>query len=266
MRKDCEVTLDICILGPVEAAIDGKAIHVGGRRPLTILAALTLDVGHAVPTDRLIDDVWGTTPPPAVDSDLQSHISRIRAALGHSAVVAGDHTYQLDVPPLAIDAVRFERATLLAEQCVSTDPEKALQLATEALQEWRGEPFGDLGDLPFLRPATIRLIEMRTAVMEIRIQAEIEIGLHARAIPLLQSLVAENPYRERLWYLLADGLARDGRRVEALRTLSRLADVLAEVGLSPSGDVRSLEQMIIDEIPPHVPHLADRRAHSVGQA
>lgn len=252
------MNLDIRILGPVEVAVDDEPAHIGGRRPLTVLAALTLGVGHAVPTDRLIDDVWGSSPPPAVDSDLQSHIFRIRTAIGHDAVVAGDHTYMLDVDPLCIDAVRFEKSTLLAERSISTDPTEALELATQAMREWRGEPFGDLGDLPFLRPAGLRLIEMRTTAMELRIEAEIETGSHARAIPLLENLVMENPYRERLWYLLVDGLARDGRRVEALRTVQRLADVLAEVGLSPSGDVRELEQMIIDEVPPHVPHLAAR--------
>ncbi|MGD2061786.1 MAG: BTAD domain-containing putative transcriptional regulator, partial [Acidimicrobiia bacterium] len=85
---------------------------------------------------------------------------------------------------------------------------------------------------------------------------DLVLGRHARAVPMLETLVIEYPYRERTWYLLADALARDGRRVEALRTLRRLETQLGEVGLAPSREVRELEQQIIDEVPPHVSRLS----------
>ena len=252
--------IEIRLLGPIEVSVGGSLVHIGGRRPLTILAALTLDVGHAVPTDRLIDDVWGEAVPRAVEADLQSHISRIRAALHEDVIQARGHTYTLTLDPGCVDAVRFERALLEAEEVLPADAKRALVLADQALSVWRGEPFGHLSDLPFLQPAARRLLEMRTAALEIRLQAEIETGRLSRAIPQLQSMVVDNPYRERLWYLLSTALARDGRRVEALRSLQRVAHVLEEVGLTPSADLRRLEQMIIDEVPPHVPRLTSRSA------
>lgn len=254
------MSIEIRILGPIEVEVDGRVEHIGGMRPQSVLAALVLDVGHAVPVDRLMSDVWADHLPPAVESDLQSHVSRLRGVLGADRLPSGDGWYQLDVDPESIDAVRFERMTVAAERLLPGDIGSALATATGAMNLWRGEPFGILGDLPFLQGTTRRLVELRMSAVEIRLQAEIELGRTTRAVPVLESMVEENPYRERLWYLLADGLAREGRRVDALRTLRRLERRLGDVGLEPCGDIRLLEQQIIDEVPPHVAHLSRREA------
>lgn len=251
-----DVTIDIRLLGPVELAVDGTTVHIGGDRPLTLLAALAIDIGHAVPVDRLVVDVWDDDLPEAAEADLQSHISRIRAEIGAAHIISEDHSYTLELAPEVVDAVRFERLALHAERCLADDPQAALDACVEGMALWRGAPFGSLGDLPFLRPAAARLIELRSSVIEIRLEADLVLGRHARAIPMLETLVSEYPYRERTWYLLADALARDGRRVEALRTLRRLDQVLADVGLTPSRELRELEQQIIDEVPPHVARLS----------
>ena len=251
-----DMRVDIRILGPVELAVEGSPAHIGGDRPLTLLAALAIDIGHAVPVDRLIVDVWDDDLPEAAEADLQSHVSKIRGAIGACRLVGGDHSYTLDLAPEVVDAVRFERLTLKAEQVLPEDPQAALDACVEGMALWRGAPFGSLAELPFLQPAANRLLELRTSAIEIRLEADVALGRYARAIPILETLVIEFPYRERLWFLLADSLARDGRRVEALRALRRLAHELAEVGLSPSREISELEQQIIDEVAPHVARLA----------
>lgn len=248
--------VEIRVLGPVELAVDGEVVHVGGVRPLTLLAALALDIGHAVPVDRLLDDLWSDHHPDAAEADLQSHVSRLRALVGVDRLLAGDRSYTLDLPPDTVDAFRFERLTLDAERALPDDPRAALDAVAEGMALWRGEPFGSLGERTFLRPAMSRLIELRGSAIEIRLEADLALGHHVRVIPLLEVLVGEFPFRERLWYLLADALARDGRRVEALRALRRLERELGDVGLVPSHEIRELEQQIIDEVPPHVAKLA----------
>jgi DNA-binding SARP family transcriptional activator len=223
---------------------------------LTLLAALAIDIGHVVPVDRLVVDVWDDDAPEAAEADLQSHVSKLRAAIGANHLVSEDHSYTLDLPPEVVDAVRFERLALEAERLLPDDPQAALDACVSGMALWRGAPFGSLGELPFLRPAASRLIELRSLVIELRLEADLVLGRHARAVPMLETLVIEYPYRERTWYLLADALARDGRRVEALRTLRRLETQLGEVGLAPSREVRELEQQIIDEVPPHVSRLS----------
>ncbi len=248
--------IDIRLLGPVELAIAGSTVHIGGDLPQTLLAALAVDIGHAVPVDRLIEDMWGDDPPDAVEADLQSHISRLRAFIGPSSLRAADHTYVLALEPEVVDAVRFERLVLAAERALPDDPGSALDACIAGMALWRGMPFGSLAELSFLQPAANRLLELRNSAIEIRLEADLALGRHARAIPLLETLVTEHPYRERLWYLLADALARDGRRVESLRSLRRLERVLGGAGLTPSREIRDLEQEIIDEVPPHIATLA----------
>jgi DNA-binding SARP family transcriptional activator len=61
----------------------------------------------------------------------------------------------------------------------------------------------------------------------------------------LESAVEENLYREHLWYLLIEALARCERRVEALRACTRLRNELSKVGLSPADQLNSMEQDIL---------------------
>ena len=61
----------------------------------------------------------------------------------------------------------------------------------------------------------------------------------------LEAAIEENPYRERLWHLLVQALARQGRRVEALRACAELRRLLVEVGLEPGVEVTRLEEQIL---------------------
>ena len=85
----------------------------------------------------------------------------------------------------------------------------------------------------------------RIVAMEIALEAEVALGRHELAAAELESAVREHPYRERLWYLLAEALLRDGRRVEALRTCERLRDTLAEVGMQAGDELLDLGQRIL---------------------
>ncbi len=62
---------------------------------------------------------------------------------------------------------------------------------------------------------------------------------------ILQGEVVEHLNHERLWYHLADGLAREGRRVEALRALRECERLLADLGLMPAPEFIQLEERIV---------------------
>jgi DNA-binding SARP family transcriptional activator len=67
-------------------------------------------------------------------------------------------------------------------------------------------------------------------------------------IGTLESAVQENPYRERLWYLLIEALSRDGRRRDALEACSQLRRVLGEVGLEGGATLEALEDRIVQGV------------------
>jgi DNA-binding SARP family transcriptional activator len=55
--------MDISLLGPVEVRLDGRPIVLGARKQRAVLAMLALEVGRLVPVDRLVEGLWGETPP-----------------------------------------------------------------------------------------------------------------------------------------------------------------------------------------------------------
>lgn len=246
----------IRVLGPIEITVNGLCRPVAGRHPRAVLVALVLGVGHAVPVDHLAAVVWGDDPPPTAHATLQTHVSHLRKCLGEHHLLFEEGAYVLAVPPEAIDAVRFERLSIEAADVLDSDPARARRLSMEALGLWRGAPFGDLYDDEFVNLEARRLDEMRIRTMELRLEADLALGRIAHAAGLLESAVADHPYRERLWYLLISALAMDGRRVEALRAYQRLCGILAEAGLEPSQDLRELEQDVLMEVPRLRAHLA----------
>src|SRR3546814_17000353 len=64
---------DVCssdlvgLLGELEVFDDaGTEVSVNGAKLRSLLAVLALNAGRAVPTDDLVDALWGEDPPPAV--------------------------------------------------------------------------------------------------------------------------------------------------------------------------------------------------------
>ena len=55
--------LDFRILGPLEVSDETGPIALGGQRQRALLAALLLEAGRVVPTDRLVDLLWGEGAP-----------------------------------------------------------------------------------------------------------------------------------------------------------------------------------------------------------
>ena len=240
MRKDHVVR----VLGPIDVLTPSGPVSVGGKHVRALLGALAVGANHAVSIDHLIRVVWGDHPPSAPDPALQSYISNLREVLGPDAIVRVDHSYELVANIDNIDATRFEQ--LLAEAVEQTDrPDQRRAACREALALWRGQPFGDLADDEEFRVESYRLDEMRLIVMELALRAELALGRHELVVAEIEGLVEEYPYRERLWFLLIEALARCDRRVEALRATTRLRRELADVGLEATEELETLEQRIL---------------------
>lgn len=99
----------------------------------------------------------------------------------------------LDLDPAAIDAVRFERLAEEARLAVEDDPAGAAGTAREALALWRGRPYGDLTDDEYFTLESHRLEELRLAVLETALEADLARGALASATAQLESAVEEQP-------------------------------------------------------------------------
>lgn len=246
--------LSIRVLGPIDVLTADGVSMPKGRIGRKLLGVLAISVNHAVTSDRLAEIIWPSNPPPSRDNTLQTYIYRLREEVGHDRIVGGDHSYTLRVSPGELDALEFERLASVAE-AAKGDPIECIARSREALSLWRGVPFGEFADEDPFRLEAIRLNELRLYVMELKLAALLDLGREEVAVGTLEALIEDYPYRERLWFLLIEGLARCGRRVDALRAYHKVAEILAEVGLEPSEELRGLEDDIYAERPRVHTHL-----------
>jgi class 3 adenylate cyclase len=236
--------IEFRVLGPFEVQVEGRALELKRRKQRSLLALLLLHAGEVVSVDRLVEELWAGRPPKAAVGSLQNLVSDLRKALGRATVLTRQPGYVLDVHPDQVDLHRFGR--LVAQAAEGGDPERRSALLHEALGLWRGTPLADLAFEPFAHVEIARLEELRTAAREELIEAELELGQHARLIGELETLVAEHPLRERLRGQLMLALYRSGRQAEALEAYRRArAALVEELGIEPSPDLQRLEQSIL---------------------
>jgi DNA-binding SARP family transcriptional activator len=115
-----------------------------------------------------------------------------------------------------------------------------------ALALWAGSPIANITCGPVLSAYAVDLQEQRRNAHYMRIQADIESGLHRELIGELRSLVAANPLDEGLHVQLMLTLSRSARRLEALEVYRELRATLnAELGLEPFEELQALHHELL---------------------
>ncbi|GLZ30026.1 SARP family transcriptional regulator [Lentzea sp. NBRC 105346] len=233
------------ILGPLEARSADGPVALGGPRPRSLLALLLLEAGHVVPTDRLIDGLYGEDPPGDAANALQGQVSRLRRALGSGAPIefhpAG---YRLVVDPDDVDAHRFQHLAAAGRQALEAgDARAASDVLREALALWRGPA---LADVTVASGQAARLEEQRLAAIEDRVAADLQLGEGASLVPELRELVSAFPLRERLRGHLMRALYAAGRQAEALSVYEDARRLLAdELGTDPSPELAEVHLAVL---------------------
>ena len=148
------------MLGSLEVLGDEGSLPLAGQRQRALLAILLLDAGRVVPTDRLIDQLWGERPPATANTSLHNAISQLRRLLGPDAVETRSPGYVLRVERETIDAVRFER---MLREARAADAEARARLIREALGLWRGPALAEFTFDAWAQPEANRLEELRLA-------------------------------------------------------------------------------------------------------
>jgi DNA-binding SARP family transcriptional activator len=159
--------------------------------------------------------------------------------------------YLLEVPPAAVDVVRYEEAVDAARRAIAgSQPHQAVTEFRAALALWRGPALGEVAGSPFANSEAIRLEQSRLSCLEECLAAELACGHHREVTPELEGLVHEHSLRERFWELLMLSLYRSGRQPDALRAFQDLRARLGEeLGLEPSPELAQLERAIVAHDP-----------------
>jgi DNA-binding SARP family transcriptional activator len=174
--------MEFRILGPLEAWDRGREISLGGQKPRTLLAVLLLHANEVVPSDRLIDELWGEDSPEDAAAALRVNVSRLRKALPEDVLKTRSSGYLIQVEPDALDLTRFERLvdegrSLLGRGLAA----EASGRLREALSLWRGPALADFAYESFAQAPISRLDEIRLAAVELRIDADLALAAPRRA-------------------------------------------------------------------------------------
>jgi DNA-binding SARP family transcriptional activator len=236
--------LDFRILGPLEVVDETGPLLLGGLKQRAVLALLLLEAPKAVSTDRLIDALWAEQPPRTAATSLQNFISQLRKTVGADVLVTKPPGYALAIRPEQVDLTRFRHLIAMARS--GTEAAERAAMMREALDLWRGAPLADFEFEPFAQPEIARLKEERLAVVEERIDADLEAGRHAEIVGEVEALVDRHPTRERLRAHLMLALYRSGRQAEALGVYQDARRTLVDqLGIEPGRDLQQLHGEIL---------------------
>lgn len=243
--------MDFGLLGPLLVHDDDEVRVVPASRQRVLLAALLLNANAVVRPDQLCELVWDGNPPPGARGTLQSYVMRLRRVLG-PAVAARLHThlggYAIEVRDGELDVQRFQATHVSGSSAVKAEQwgSAAAQLQT-GLALWRGEALADIPSDLLRHSYVPQLDEMRMQALEMRIDADLRRGLHRELVAELRHLVAEFPFRERLWESLMVALHRSGQQAAALaayRDARRL--MIEELGVEPGAGMQQIHQNVLN--------------------
>ncbi len=247
--------MEFRILGPLEVREDGQVIPLGGAKQRALLAALLLHANEVVSRARLIDGVWGEEPPATAAHTVETYVSRLRRVLhdagSHDVLVTRPPGYMLRLGRDELDLncsenLMREGRRMLAEG----NPESAAERLRQALALFRGPPLDDVAFFPFAQAELGRLVEMRLAALEDRIDADLAAGKSGELVGELEALVKAYPLRERLHGQLMLACYRAGRQADGLDAYRRARQHLAEeLGVEPGSALRRLEHAILVQDP-----------------
>ncbi|CAG7657710.1 AfsR/SARP family transcriptional regulator [Actinacidiphila bryophytorum] len=249
----------IDVLGAVRALRDdGSPVDLGGPRHREVLGRLVAAEGRMVTTDTLVGDLWPDPAARAVGA-LRTFVAALRRALEPDrpprdpprVIVTEGPGYALRLPREDVDVHRFHDALARARR----SPETVADLGA-ALGSWRGPAYADVPASAWAQRERTRLEELRLEGVELRARILLDAGQGADLVAELGAHVAEHPWREPAWGLLARALHRAGRQADALATLRRARAMLADqLGLDPGPGLQRLETEILtgSAPPPRVP-------------
>jgi DNA-binding SARP family transcriptional activator len=239
------------ILGPLEVWREGRLVHIGGAKERALLTFLLLHAGEPVSVDRLLEELWGGSPPATARKSVQVRVAGLRRLLRDDVLLTRGDGYLLRLEANQIDLSRFEQLVSDGRDALAAgDPSVALVAFDEALALWRGPALADFAYESFAQRAIARLDELRIQTHELRVEAQLELGLHASVVADLEDLVAEHPFRERLHGQLMLALYREGRQVEALDVFRRTRkELVAELGIEPGPMLQQLQEAILRQDP-----------------
>jgi SARP family transcriptional regulator, regulator of embCAB operon len=250
--------VEINVLGPLAVSERGVSVVPTAAKPRQILAMLALQADRVVTVPTLMEEIWGHHIPRSGATTLQTYILQLRRKI--AAALGGDHHrdakdvlvtvhggYLLQVQPGVVDVVEFEQLAASGRAASDAgDHRAASELLDRALSLWRGPALVDVRVGSILELDVLRMEESRMACLELRLDADLQLGRHNEIIPELSVLTARHPMHEKFCAQLMLATYRAGGSWRALEAYRRLRGTLvSELGLEPSQKLQRLHHAML---------------------
>jgi len=207
--------------------------------------------------EALIEELWGEEPPLSAVGTAQTYIYQLRKALdrpdlradGGEWLITKPPGYIMRVSPEQIDASAFDQLSRQGRQLLADGQyERASQVLRSALALWHGPSLANVRVGNLLEAHVVHLEEQRMRTLELRIQADGELGRHRELVGEMRSLVRTHPLNEWFHGQLIVALSRCGRRGEALQAYQNLRTVLSDqLGLDPQPELQRLQHQVLTD-------------------
>ncbi len=240
----------IQLCGRLSVEIDGAQLadSLRGRQVPLLLAYLLLNRDRYVGREELIGVLWPFHAPRSQDAALRTLLSRLRSALGTSALAGRDELVLALPEPVWIDVEAAVVEVRRAQQTLERgDVRGAWALAQVPLN------IAARGLLPgtqatWLEPRRRELEDVRLRALEVIGRAGLRMGgtQLASAERAARSLIEAEPFRESGYALLMEVLALQGNLAEALVVYDRLRTLLREeLGTMPSAETIAGHELLL---------------------
>jgi DNA-binding SARP family transcriptional activator/tetratricopeptide (TPR) repeat protein len=257
-------SLAVRLLG--EFGVDGyEPAAFGSKKARLALQLLAMAQGDAVPSDVLVDALWGDAAPTRPEDQLAVLMSRLRGVLGRERIDHRDGGYVLHYDWL--DAV--ELSNLVAEMerrrgggnlfGAAAAARIALSLLSQA------SPAAPPGEWAQLRRAAIDRLSSRARL--IAATARLDAGDWMAACDAATGALERDPYEEAALRVLMRGYVLGGQTAAALAWYATSRERLADdLGTDPSPETAALYTAILrGELPAATAAPADRAITLVGR-
>lgn len=264
--------MQINVLGPLEAHVNGRSMTPSAAKHRQVLALLALHASEVVSGRVLLEELWGSAPPQTSHQTLQTYILHLRQRIGDAlgttksavakTVLVTHHTgYSLKISSQDLDAGEYEMLAKKGRREMARDDyQAASDSLRRALDIWRGPTLVDVQTGQPLGVHVNRLEESRLGVLEDCVDADLWLGRHHTLLSELAELTARFPMNERLCaqYMIAQ--YRSGRQWRALEIFrNHRITMVDELGLEPSVWIQRVQRAILNSDP------ALHRQHTSGQ-
>lgn len=242
----------VAVLGPVLVPGPlGVPVEPPSARGKALVVTLALASGESLSASRLVDDLWGDTPPRAGKAALQTLVSRLRQSCADDVIVSTPSGYALgggSTTDLAVAASALDTARRAESSGDFAGGERA---ASDALALWRGDPGADLGGTEPADELSAHAAGRRSALLRVRAFCRLGGGDPAGCLDDLDAFGETGRRDDGLVALRLRALDAAGRRTDALRVFAEFRERLAdELGADPSPELVRLNASLLQDPEP----------------